>query len=278
MLKEIYIIKNKINDKVYIGQSVNSAQRWRAHLSNARLKTKWSAIDFAINKLGAENFYYEIIEITEDFDNRETYWIQKYDSIMPKGYNYCCGGDGAQPGINSANAKIRNNESLENIINDLLYTSKKQEDIAKEYNVSKQVISSINRGNSYRLNNFSYPLRKKRKDLNEETIKQIQEDLFSKEYNKAQLAVKYSCSLISIEHINKGIIGKNNKYHYPIYSGKHSKLGYDEISEIITLLKDSNVKISEIAEKYSVSSTQIRNINNGKSWNSLSLSYPLRKI
>ena len=45
MIKDIYIIKNRINSKVYIGQSVNAKQRWAAHLSNARFGYTWCAID-----------------------------------------------------------------------------------------------------------------------------------------------------------------------------------------------------------------------------------------
>ena len=33
MVKDIYIIKNKFNSKVYIGQSVNPAHRWEQYRS-----------------------------------------------------------------------------------------------------------------------------------------------------------------------------------------------------------------------------------------------------
>ena len=61
MKKDIYIIKNDINKKVYIGQAVNTQNRWWYHLSDARKSKKYSIIDKAINKYGKEHFHYEII-------------------------------------------------------------------------------------------------------------------------------------------------------------------------------------------------------------------------
>lgn len=43
--KDIYIIKNDINDKVYIGQSVNSQERFRSH---CKPNKDHSLIDYAI--------------------------------------------------------------------------------------------------------------------------------------------------------------------------------------------------------------------------------------
>lgn len=40
MKKDIYIIKNSVNNKVYIGQSKNSAERWLSHVYNAIYEKK----------------------------------------------------------------------------------------------------------------------------------------------------------------------------------------------------------------------------------------------
>lgn len=276
MVKEIYVIKNLINEKVYVGQSVDSARRWRGHLSNAKHKNSWSAIDFAIAKYGAENFYYEVLETTEDYDNKEIYWINYYNSVMPNGYNYCSGGKGAGCGTGSPNGRIRNNEILEEIINKLLYTSESQKAIAEEYNLDKRVVSSINRGTAYRMNGLRYPLRKKQKDILEKDAVAIQLDLLSKQYTISQIAVKYGYSISCIEKINRGQIYKNINYSYPIYSGQHTKLPQEELLKLIDDLINSDIKISELALKYSISSTQIRNINKGKNNKQENLSYPLR--
>lgn len=278
MIKDIYIIKNKINDKVYIGQSVNAKIRWSAHCSNARLGRSWSAIDSAIKKYGQENFYYEILEQTEDYDEREAYWIKYYNSLVPHGYNWCAGGNSTNAGTGSPSGLIRNDEELEQIIEDLIYSKKSQEEIAKEHNVHKRVISSINRGITYKQSNLNYPLRKKMKDISQKDACEIQQLLSGKQYTLKEISEKYHYSLEAIQYINKGKVWKNPQYSYPIYCGMHRKLSDDMLSKLIEDLQTSSLKLAEIAEKYSISATQVRFINTGKSWYNESLSYPLRKV
>lgn len=93
----IYIIKNKCNDKVYIGQTIQSAkERFAQHLKPSTVKRRGSyKIYNAIQKYGKENFYYEILKDNideEELDNYEIYFINKYNSYE-KGYNSTRGGD-----------------------------------------------------------------------------------------------------------------------------------------------------------------------------------------
>lgn len=279
MVKDIYIIKNQINSKVYIGQSVNAKQRWAAHLSNARLSRTWSAIDQAIKKLGAENFYYEIIETVHNYNEREIYWIKYYNSILPNGYNYCLGGSGAETGVGSANAKIRNNEELEAIIQDLMTSSKSQVMIANEHNIDRRIISSINRGTAYKIPGLSYPIRKKKKDLSESMANLIQLDLLSCNFSLEELAVKYTCSLNTIQELNRGKLYKNLKYTYPLFNGngKSRKLTEEQENNLKWELQHTTVSFSELAKKYNISANYIRFINTGKSRYNNTLDYPLRK-
>ena len=86
----IYKITNKINGKVYIGQSVDIGRRWRQHMT----AEDDSYFHKAIQKYGVENFEWEVIEQCKkkDLDEREIYWIEYYDSFN-KGYNCTKGGD-----------------------------------------------------------------------------------------------------------------------------------------------------------------------------------------
>lgn len=85
----IYIIKNKINSKVYIGQTRKTINdRWKEHLSNVFIRDQ--AIYLAMRKYGIENFYIEELEYVENdnyIDNREIFYIRKYNSLAPNGYN-----------------------------------------------------------------------------------------------------------------------------------------------------------------------------------------------
>ena len=75
-LGRIYIIKNEVNNKVYIGKTIQKLEnRWHDHLS------KWSncrKLKEAMDQLGRENFYIQILEDNipyYDLDKKELYYI-----------------------------------------------------------------------------------------------------------------------------------------------------------------------------------------------------------
>ena len=103
----IYSITNNVNDKKYIGQSLDIKNRWRHHInelnknkhSNAHLQNAW-------NKYGEDRFKFEIIQIctVSELDVKERYWITYYNS-MENGYNLCEGGGGCR-GYKHTNEEI----------------------------------------------------------------------------------------------------------------------------------------------------------------------------
>lgn len=107
----IYIIKNKINDKVYIGQTKETLEkRFKRHTGYQRREhdTKFYR---ALNKNNIENFYIELLEeckTQEELDAREIFYINFYDSIK-KGYNTNLGG------FSSGGDTLSQNENLEKI-------------------------------------------------------------------------------------------------------------------------------------------------------------------
>lgn len=93
----IYKITNKVNDKIYIGQTVKTVEkRFQQHKNNSN-KSYFSQIVLykAFNKYGIDNFICEQIEEVpnELLDEREKYWIEYYGSFK-NGYNATYGGDG----------------------------------------------------------------------------------------------------------------------------------------------------------------------------------------
>ena len=92
----IYKIQNKINKKIYIGQTVGTLQhRISQHKSNSKKK---SVINMAIRKYGWDNFVAEVIDSAksiEELNQKEIYWIEYYKSISPNGYNLELGGKNA---------------------------------------------------------------------------------------------------------------------------------------------------------------------------------------
>lgn len=86
----IYKIQNLINNKIYIGQSINIEERWMAH---KRLLDD-CAIHLAIQKYGIKNFSFDIIELCDKqlLNEKQIYYIKKYNSLSPNGYNMTIGG------------------------------------------------------------------------------------------------------------------------------------------------------------------------------------------
>jgi group I intron endonuclease len=88
----IYLITNLINNKKYIGQTINSIEkRFSEHCSRAKNK-KYSntAIIHAINKYGKENFTIEQIDIAysqKELNILEGVYISWFKSLAPYGYN-----------------------------------------------------------------------------------------------------------------------------------------------------------------------------------------------
>lgn len=97
----IYKITNKLNSKIYIGQTaIDLKQRWRDHCRvsfNSNNRDYSFPIHAAIRKYGKENFSIELIEEIPNnlLDEREIFWINYFNSYI-KGYNATTGGLGHQ--------------------------------------------------------------------------------------------------------------------------------------------------------------------------------------
>lgn len=95
----IYHIINKVNNKRYIGQTINFQNRKITHLRNLRTnKHHSSKLQRAWNKYGENNFEFYVKEIEiekiEDLYFLEIEEIKKYDSYF-NGYNMTIGGEGS---------------------------------------------------------------------------------------------------------------------------------------------------------------------------------------
>lgn len=90
----IYKITNKINGRIYIGQTTQPLnQRWKEH---CKMTSHCYALNSAIKKYGREAFSIEVIQICEnreDLNNTEKYYIDWHNCLAPNGYNLTTGGD-----------------------------------------------------------------------------------------------------------------------------------------------------------------------------------------
>ena len=93
----IYKATNLINNKVYIGQTINTLEyRKSQHIRDAKLRPRNIYFHNAINKYGSDNFTFEIIDTANDINElnkKEAKWIRFYNSTNEKyGYNLDSGG------------------------------------------------------------------------------------------------------------------------------------------------------------------------------------------
>ena len=147
----IYLIENLINEKKYVGHSKNILARWSGHRSDS--KTKDLPLYRAMRKYGLENFKFSILEECDipSLSIREDYWMHYYNCFIPNGYNY-----------NIAETHYTNlaiPDKYKKIIAEIKYSDKLLKDIATEYGLQKNAITDINRGNTWRVEGETYPLR-----------------------------------------------------------------------------------------------------------------------
>ena len=81
----IYKITNNVNNKVYIGQTVqnNAKMRWYSHCDYAR-KGKKSYLYDSMRKHGIDQFGWEIIDqatTVEELNTKEQQWLEHYRSL-----------------------------------------------------------------------------------------------------------------------------------------------------------------------------------------------------
>lgn len=153
----IYKIENKVNGKVYIGQSVNIENRWKQHKAGLRnnhhrndyLQKSW-------NKYGEDNFDFVVLcECNEnELDDNEINYINQYKSTDDNyGYNLREGGESGfmtedtiekLRGMGSTLSKddVRH-------IKMLMYLLMDRNEIAKMYNVSPKVLTAISQGKNW---------------------------------------------------------------------------------------------------------------------------------
>lgn len=162
MATGIYKITNILNGKIYIGQSIDIPKRIYEHKYKAFCKEDRSyrcAIHNAFRKYGLDNFEFEILEETkiEELDEKEIYYIEKYNSLYPNGYNILKGGQLYRPKTSERNKcrvcgkEISNNSILcldcykldrvknipsKEILEDLLKEHNNYTKISKIFNVS----------------------------------------------------------------------------------------------------------------------------------------------
>lgn len=236
----IYKFTNKLNNKTYIGQSRCIERRYIQHVF---CKNPVYELDRAIKLYGIDNFDYSIIEtfssenldeVNEWMDKTEEFYIKKYNSLSPNGYNLLSNrnhpefseitrkriSEACKGEKNGFYGKKHTSESREKMR--ISAAKRNNENIGKHVRTEENIENWRNRMNDY-YKNLSEEEKINNKIKQREGYKKWRESLTAEEYNiwndnrnkkaketklKRQQEGKIYKSTKGKKAINNGIIGK----------------------------------------------------------------------
>ena len=95
---KIYLIRNDVNDRVYVGQTKRSIEKRFQEHATATEANRGCVLARAIQKYGADKFHVELLEegfrTREELDAAEARYIEAFGCRAPNGYNVAEGGLG----------------------------------------------------------------------------------------------------------------------------------------------------------------------------------------
>ena len=141
----IYKITNRVNGKVYIGQTRFTVEhRFKQHIKNCNIEHRTQPLYMAFAKYGVENFEVETLEkcSIDKLDEREMFWIAKYDSFK-SGYNATLGG--------SKGCKYYWTDNQYEEIRSMYLSGFTSQKIAEQFGVSAYTITGILRSMNIKL-------------------------------------------------------------------------------------------------------------------------------
>lgn len=197
----IYVVENKINNKKYIGQTLqlDINKRWNQHKRNNGIG---KILLNAYEKYGVDNFRFRIICICFDDDtNRyETEYIKKYNTLYPNGYNLLEGGNNK-----------KHNEYTINILKQKL-TGNNHPNYGKIF--SEEQRKNMSNSKTGLLNpNYGKKLSNEQKEKIKQTIKKFDKEKRELINNKISESIKKSIknrkAVIQYD-INNNLINKHN--------------------------------------------------------------------
>lgn len=134
--------RNKVNGKIYVGQTVMPLERRIA----SHLVAKTGIFPNALRKYGVQSFEFSVIDVADSQDalkEKEIFWIGVFDCRVPNGYNITQGGNGGMLGVkqsektrrkHSESAKGKNAGEKNGMFGKSFRKGAKHSEIAKQLN------------------------------------------------------------------------------------------------------------------------------------------------
>lgn len=210
----VYCFNNKITNNKYIGQTNDLTRRFREHFSSAYNK-KSEVYNYMFSKkireYGVENFEIIILEILSNQKEaleKEAYWVTHYNTYEGAGYN-------TSPGGIYGNPKHKLSEEEVFRIYQLLKTDISVEEIKNIFNISGTLISNINQGRKYVIDDsVEFPIRKTYKeDVEYDELILL---LTTTTLPFSKIAKELGIAESTVKKINYGSLKKGLSKTYPI--------------------------------------------------------------
>lgn len=272
----IYKIQNIVNQKVYIGQTLDRPEtRWHRHLSEINNYMNFYPLYADMRNFGIINFSFQVVETNipiDLLDAKEIYYISHYKSFyLDGGYNLTRGGQCSKSSkltelqVLSIINRIRNGEDFKQL--------------SLEFNVSYSTISDINCGDTWHFEIFDYPIRKQsnpKRNYSLEEAYEIRQQLKAG-CNLTSVAKLHNTSVQTIRRINLGELYKDDNETYPLYDTKQGHDGHLSdyyllliIEYLLSTSLNYNQISRELKDKYNISIDRhtISGINNGSCYSS----------
>ena len=219
MKKAIYKIENKINHKIYIGQSNNPKRRFKEHIN--REEKYNSLIHKAIKKYGEENFTFEIIGWYENWEEMEQYYIEYYKSKIPYGYNIEDGGNQPPRHVGESHPMAFITQAQADILIDQFLDWRiPRKTIIHNNKITENIARHIIDGTAWKREGVTYPLRPKEKELDIYRAKYIQWLCCTSTESLNNLGSKVGWGRSAAKMINQGNNHYDERLRYPLRNNK----------------------------------------------------------
>lgn len=285
----IYKYRNKINGKVYIGQTNNIQKRINGHksvMNNPKDHSYNDAFHAALRKYGYENFSFEIIEEFDDsfgreyLNEREVFFIEYYNSHVSKnGYNITYGGDGCNKEKltfpqRCARSKIFTETEIRDIQERLIEGYQYFEIKRKYPKLTDSFLTNINCGLNFYRDDLNYPLAKFHTRFHKETMKEIKEKI-KEGVAYSKISEEYGISASYLSEINNGHKWFDKEEKYPLNEKKCANKVWQQ--QCVYDILFTSLSYREIGEKYHRTIHAVKSIAQGSNFYKPEFKYSLRK-
>ena len=275
MASGIYKITDLRNNLIYIGRAIDLDNRkWRhycfIHPEDYSEKSLKAEINMKIHQAmmdshKAEDFQFDIIELCpeEELNEKEKYYIKKYNCKYPNVYNSTDGGNTYphQKGEEHYLHKITKEEA--NQIKQMLKDGKSVEEIQQKITIATMgIISSINNGYSWKEPDIQYPISVLNgvKRFSDEEIIKIRE-MRANGISTIEIANLFNTGTSTISSITTGVTRKD--VGGPISERQaRNLLSQEEVEFNRKFYADNNITIKDLWTNF------INKTNNGIGYDS----------